>query len=90
MGKDYNKKATIFLFWESSQTLKIILDEDLRDLLVFNIFQKLSTILFLFEKIKPNVFPSCSSFDQFRDYEERGDIFRELIHKKFNLTLSKN
>jgi len=25
--------------------------------------------------------PSCSSFDQFRDYQERGEVFKELVKK---------
>jgi len=25
--------------------------------------------------------PACASFDQFRDYEERGDVFRALVRE---------
>ena len=25
--------------------------------------------------------PACSSYDQFRDYEQRGDTFRELVEE---------
>jgi len=25
--------------------------------------------------------PACASFDQFRDYEVRGDTFREIVGK---------
>ena len=88
--KIIKKKATaVFLFGESSKTLKkLLLDggfkrdiftfSDLSDVIDYSYSylenNKTETILFS---------PSCSSFDQFRDYEERGDIFRELISKKF-------
>ena len=29
--------------------------------------------------------PSCSSFDQFKNYEERGDHFKKLISEKLNV-----
>jgi UDP-N-acetylmuramoylalanine--D-glutamate ligase len=25
--------------------------------------------------------PACASFDQFRDFEERGDVFRRLVEE---------
>ena len=31
--------------------------------------------------------PACASFDQFRDYEQRGDCFRGLVNELANETL---
>ena len=25
--------------------------------------------------------PACSSFDMFKDYEERGNVFKEAVHR---------
>ena len=90
--KIINKKAkAVFLFGESSQTLKkLILEGGFKnDILTFNDLSEV--INYAYSYIKNNqaetllFSPSCSSFDQFRDYEQRGDIFKKLIHEKFNI-----
>ena len=54
--------------------------------IVFNLEDAISDISRLVISGQTVLFsPACSSFDQFRDYEERGEVFRELIHKKFIL-----
>jgi UDP-N-acetylmuramoylalanine--D-glutamate ligase len=92
--KIINKKAkAVFLFGESSQTLKnLILDGGFKnDILTFNDLSEV--INYAYSYIENNqtetllFSPSCSSFDQFRDYAQRGDIFKKLIHEKFNTKL---
>ncbi len=89
--KVINKKAkAVFLFGESSQTLKkLILESGFKnDILTFNDLSEV--INYAYSYIENNqtetllFSPSCSSFDQFRDYAQRGDIFKKLIHEKFN------
>ena len=92
--KIINKKAkAVFLFGESSQILKkLILEGGFKnDILTF---KDLSEVInYAYSYIENNqtetllFSPSCSSFDQFRDYAQRGDIFKKLIHEKFNTKL---
>ncbi len=92
--KIINKRAkAVFLFGESSQTLKkLILEGGFKnDILTFNDLAEV--IKYSYSYIQNNqtetllFSPSCSSFDQFRDYAQRGDIFKKLIHEKFNIKL---
>ena len=92
--KIINKKAkAVFLFGESSQTLKKLILEGgfMNDILTFNDLSEV--INYAYSYIKNNqtetllFSPSCSSFDQFIDYEQRGNIFKKLIHEKFNIKL---
>ena len=92
--KVINKKAkAVFLFGESSQTLKkLILEGGFKnDILTFNDLSEV--INYAYSYIENNqtetllFSPSCSSFDQFRDYAQRGDIFKKLIYEKFNIKL---
>ncbi len=92
--KIINKKAkAVFLFGESSQILKkLILEGGFKnDILTF---KDLSEVInYGYSYIENNqtetllFSPSCSSFDQFRDYAQRGDIFKKLIYEKFNIKL---
>ncbi|MCR8538929.1 MAG: UDP-N-acetylmuramoyl-L-alanine--D-glutamate ligase [Prochlorococcus marinus CUG1439] len=85
------KVKCIFLFGESSKVLKMALINEgfKKDIFEFPELKELLT--FVFQYLQNNkggtllFSPSCSSFDQFKNYEERGDHFKKLISEKLKI-----
>ncbi len=77
----------IFLYGESSKELKRILLNSgfMEDIFIHNELKDLIPIAIKYlkkRKLKILLFsPACSSFDQFKDYEERGNCFKLLVKK---------
>ena len=86
---DYKKKISkIYLIGESS---KLIYNQ-LSNILECEIFENLEFALrkvFIDIRLKKNYqtilfSPACSSFDQFKDFEDRGKVFKSIVKKNIN------
>ena len=81
------KSKGIFLYGESSKDLKRILLKAgfMEDIFIHNELKDLVPLAIKYlkiRKLKILLFsPACSSFDQFKDYEVRGDYFKLLVKK---------
>ena len=86
------KVKCVFLFGESSKALKIALIKGgfKKDIFEFSELKELLNFVFHYLQNNSRVgtllfSPSCSSFDQFKNYEERGDHFKKLIREKLKV-----
>jgi len=82
-----NKCNSIFLFGQSASELKFILiKEDFKkQIFCFdNLSDLVDKVLIHAKRENVNTIlfsPACSSFDQFKNYEERGNYFKFLVHE---------
>ncbi len=76
------KVKTLILFGEAREIIWNELGGLVETYIVEDLPQALSVV---FQVASPGdvvlLSPACSSFDQFRDYQERGEVFRELVLK---------
>ncbi len=85
------KVKCVFLFGESSKVLKMALINGgyKKDIFEFSELKELLNFVFHYlqnNKVGTLLFsPSCSSFDQFKNYEDRGDHFKKLISEKLKV-----
>jgi len=85
------KVKCVFLFGESSKVLKMALINERFKKDIFEFSELKELLNFVFHYLQNNKFgtllfsPSCSSFDQFKNYEERGDHFKKLINEKLKI-----
>ncbi len=85
------KVKCVFLFGESSKVLKMALINERFKKDIFEFSELKELLNFVFDYLQNNKFgtllfsPSCSSFDQFKNYEERGDHFKKLISEKLKI-----
>ena len=79
------KANSIFLFGKSASALKLILEkgEFKKEIFIFQELSELINSVIIYAKtkeIKTILFsPSCSSFDQYKDFEERGNEFKSIV-----------
>jgi len=85
------KVKCVFLFGESSKVLKMALINEGFKKEIFEFLELKELLNFVFQYLQNNkggtllFSPSCSSFDQFKNYEERGDHFKKLISEKLKV-----
>tara|TARA_Y100001970_G_scaffold216522_1_gene264995 strand:+ start:456 stop:1853 length:1398 start_codon:yes stop_codon:yes gene_type:complete len=90
VDKLIEKTDAIFLYGESAEVIRQYLMEGgyKNNIFVFNTLKEVVKDVIQFAKNENKKIilfsPSCSSFDQFKNYEERGNIFKSLVSESFS------